>query len=39
MEKFIVIGAFAVILFGLLISYERPTRSKKKITGRGGDFE
>ena len=23
----------------LLISYERPTRSKKKITGRGGDFE
>ncbi len=39
MEKFIAIGAFAVILFALLIAYERPVRSKKKITGRGGDFE
>jgi hypothetical protein len=39
MAKFIAIGAFAVALFGLLIAYERPTRSKKKITGRGGDFE
>jgi hypothetical protein len=37
--KFIVIGAFALALFSLLIAYERPTRSKKKITGRGGDFE
>ena len=39
MEKFIVIGAFAVILVALLVAYERPARSKKKITGRGGDFE
>jgi hypothetical protein len=39
LEKFILLGAFAVILFALLISYERPARSKKKITGRGGDFE
>jgi hypothetical protein len=37
--KFIVIGAFALALFSLLIAYERPARSKKKITGRGGDFE
>jgi hypothetical protein len=39
MEKFIVIGIFAVVLVGLLVAYERPARSKKKITGRGGDFE
>jgi hypothetical protein len=39
MEKFIVIGAFAIVLFALLVAYERPARSKKKITGRGGDFE
>jgi len=39
MAKFIVIGAFAVALFSMLIAYERPARSKKKITGRGGDFE
>jgi hypothetical protein len=39
MEKFIVLGVFAVILVALLIAYERPARSKKKLTGRGGDFE
>jgi hypothetical protein len=39
MEKFIVIGIFAIIVISLLVAYERPTRSKKKITGRGGDFE
>jgi hypothetical protein len=40
MEKFIVIGAFAIVLVALLIAYERPARNKKKkITGRGGDFE
>jgi hypothetical protein len=39
MEKFILVGAFAAILAALLIAYERPARSKKKITGRGGDFE
>jgi hypothetical protein len=39
MEKFIIIGAFAIILVSLLVAYERPARSKKKITGRGGDFE
>jgi len=39
MEKLIVIGAFAIVLAALLIAYERPAKSKKKITGRGGDFE
>jgi len=39
MEIFIVIGAFALVLGALLIAYERPARNKKKITGRGGDFE
>ena len=39
MAKFIFVGAFALGLFSLLIAYERPARSKKKITGRGGDFE
>jgi hypothetical protein len=39
MEKFIVIGAFAIALVVLLVAYERPARNKKKITGRGGDFE
>ncbi|KGA21075.1 hypothetical protein GM51_3765 [freshwater metagenome] len=39
METLIVIGAFVLILGALLIAYERPARNKKKITGRGGDFE
>jgi hypothetical protein len=39
METLIVIGAFALVLAALLIAYERPARNKKKITGRGGDFE
>jgi hypothetical protein len=39
MEKVIVIGVFLALLVSLLIAYERPTKSKKKITGRGGDFE
>jgi hypothetical protein len=39
METLIVIGAFALVLGSLLIAYERPARNKKKITGRGGDFE
>ncbi|CAB4372352.1 unannotated protein [freshwater metagenome] len=39
MEKFIVIGVFALAIVVLIVAYERPTKSKKKITGRGGDFE
>jgi hypothetical protein len=38
-EKFVVIGVFATILGALLVAYERPVKSKKKLTGRGGDFE
>jgi hypothetical protein len=30
--------AFAGLLALLLISYERPSKKNKKITGRGGDF-
>jgi hypothetical protein len=39
MQKFIIIGAFTMIIATLLVAYERPAKSKKKITGRGGDFE
>ena len=39
MEKFLVIGVFAMIIAAFLVAYERPAKSKKKITGRGGDFE
>jgi hypothetical protein len=39
MEKFLLIGVFAIIIASFLIAYQRPTKSKKKITGRGGDFE
>jgi len=28
-----------MILAALLVAYERPAKNKKKITGRGGDFE
>lgn len=30
---------FTVIIALLIISYEAPARSKKKLSGRGGDFE
>ena len=39
MGKFLVIGVFTMIIASFLIAYERPTKSRKKITGRGGDFE
>ena len=39
MEIFIAIAVFAIILGTLLVAYERPVKSKKKLTGRGGDFE
>jgi len=39
MEKVLIIGVFAMIIAALLVAYERPAKSKKKITGRGGDFE
>jgi hypothetical protein len=39
MEKFLLVGVFAMIIAAFLVAYERPAKSKKKITGRGGDFE
>jgi hypothetical protein len=30
--------AFIAIVAILIISYERPTKRRNKITGRGGDF-
>ncbi len=39
MEKLLVIGVFVMIVAALLVAYERPVKSKKKLTGRGGDFE
>jgi hypothetical protein len=33
-----VFALFAGVLAILIISYERPTRARRKITGRGGDF-
>jgi hypothetical protein len=39
MDKFIVFGVFVMIVLAFVVSYERPAKSKKKLTGRGGDFE
>jgi hypothetical protein len=39
MSKFLVIGVFTMIIAALLVAYERPPNNRKKITGRGGDFE
>ena len=39
MGKILVIGVFAIIVGALVAAHERPAKSKKKLTGRGGDFE
>jgi hypothetical protein len=40
MEKFLLVGVFTMIIAAFLVAYEKPGKSKKKkITGRGGDFE
>jgi hypothetical protein len=39
MQKILLIGAFVIIIGAFLAAYERPAKTKKKITGRGGDFE
>jgi len=39
MEKFLLVGVFTMIIAAFLVAYERPAKSKNKITGRGGDFE
>jgi hypothetical protein len=33
-----IFAAFSGILAILIISYERPTKARRKLTGRGGDF-
>jgi len=37
-EAVAIFALFAGVLAILIISYERPTRARRKITGRGGDF-
>jgi len=39
LDKLIIIGAFVVVVAIFLVAYEQPAKSKKKLTGRGGDFE
>jgi hypothetical protein len=39
MEKIVVVGLFAVAVAIFLVVYEKPNKAKKKLTGRGGDFE
>ena len=36
---FIAIGIFVAVVVIFIITYEAPSQSKKKLTGRGGDFE
>jgi hypothetical protein len=36
---FVIIGLFAAAVGVLIFSYEKPGKSRRKITGRGGDFE
>ena len=39
MEKIVIVGLFAVAVAIFLVVYEKPSKAKKKMTGRGGDFE
>jgi hypothetical protein len=39
MSAFLIFGLFVVIVAILIFAYERPKRPKRKISGRGGDFE
>jgi hypothetical protein len=36
---FAIIGLYALATFILVFVYEKPKKNRKKITGRGGDFE
>ena len=36
---FAIIGLYAVATIILVFVYEKPKKNRKKITGRGGDFE
>jgi len=35
----IAVGIFTAVVAIFLVTYEGPKKSKKKLTGRGGDFE
>ena len=39
MEKIVIVGLFAVAVAIFLVAYEKRSKAKKKMTGRGGDFE
>jgi hypothetical protein len=34
-----IIAIYAIAALFLVISYERPGKARRKLTGRGGDFE
>ena len=34
----IIFAAFTGLLAVLIVAYDRPTKARRKITGRGGDF-
>ena len=34
-----IVGGFAVVVTFFVLVYEKPKKSRGKITGRGGDFE
>ena len=36
---FAIIGLYAIATIVLVFVYEKPNRNRRKITGRGGDFE
>jgi hypothetical protein len=36
--SFVIIAVYAGLLGLLIFRYEKPTRDRKKLTGRGGDF-
>jgi hypothetical protein len=39
MSAFIIFGIFVVLVAILIFAYERPKKPKRKMSGRGGDFE
>jgi hypothetical protein len=39
MDELVIIGLFVLAVAVFLVAYEKPSKTNKKITGRGGDFE
>jgi hypothetical protein len=39
MAGIIVVAAFLAVVAVFIIRYERPATNRKKVSGRGGDFE